>query len=73
MNHVIWYPGYDLMVTNIVRAQNCYLYDTQGKQYLDLEAGVWCISIGHGHKRLIRTIAEQSKNIMSQVLITLVK
>ena len=64
MNNVIWYPGYKVFADNIVKAENCYLYDSRGKKYLDLESGVWCISVGHGHKRLLRIIAEQSVRIM---------
>jgi acetylornithine aminotransferase len=48
MTHLIWYPGHDLLLTDIVRAENCYLYDSQGKRYVDLESGVWCTSIGQG-------------------------
>lgn len=38
---------------------NCSLYDSQGKEYIDLEAGVWCVSVGHGHPRILSVIAEQ--------------
>ncbi len=64
MNHLIWYPGYELPLKNIVQAENCYLYDFHGKKYIDLESGVWCTSIGHGHPRLIRIIVEQSARII---------
>jgi len=64
MSHLIWYPGYELPLTNIVRAENCYLFDSHGKKYVDLESGVWCTSIGHGHPRLIRVMAEQSTRII---------
>lgn len=63
MKHIFWYPGYDLLLTNIVRAENCYLYDAEGKRYVDLESGVWCTSIGHGNSRILRTITEQSAQI----------
>jgi len=61
--HVFWYPGHELLVRDIVRAENCYLYDRQGKRYVDLESGVWCTTIGHGHPRIQRLIAEQSARI----------
>jgi acetylornithine/N-succinyldiaminopimelate aminotransferase len=63
VKHIFWYPGYDLPLTNIVRAENCYLYDAEGKRYVDLESGVWCTSIGHGNPRILRTITEQSAQI----------
>lgn len=60
MNHIIWYPGHDLIIKDIVRAENCYLYDSTGKKYVDLESGVWCTSIGHGHRRIRKIMAEQA-------------
>jgi acetylornithine/N-succinyldiaminopimelate aminotransferase len=61
--HFIWYPGHELLIPDIVRAENCSLYDSQGKRYVDLESGVWCTAIGHGHPRILRVIAEQSAQI----------
>lgn len=60
MNHLIWYPGYEVPLRDIVRAENCYLYDSEGKRYVDLESGVWCTSIGHGNPRILRAMAKQS-------------
>lgn len=63
INHVIWYPGHDLLLEDIVRAENCHLFDSSGKRYVDLESGVWCTSIGHANPRILRTMAEQSARI----------
>jgi 4-aminobutyrate aminotransferase-like enzyme len=63
MDHLMRYPGHDLLLPNIVRAENCHLYDTDGNRYVDLESGVWCTSIGHGHPRVLRAITEQSARI----------
>lgn len=63
MSDIVWYPGHDLFVKDIVRAKNCHLYDSEGVRYVDLESGVWCTSIGHAHPRIVRTIAEQSAQI----------
>jgi len=60
MNHVFWYPGYDLPLENIVRAENCSLYDADGTRYVDLESGVWCTSIGHANPRILRVMHEQA-------------
>lgn len=61
--HLIGYPGHDLLLEEVVRAENCYLYDAQGNRYIDLESGVWCTSIGHGHPRILRVLADQSARI----------
>lgn len=58
MNHLIWYPGYEVPLRDIVRAENCYLYDSEGNRYVDLESGVWCASIGHGNPRILRAMAK---------------
>lgn len=59
MTHLIWYPGHDLILDDIVRAENCSLFDSQGNRYVDLESGVWCTSVGHGNPDVLRVIADQ--------------
>lgn len=59
MNQIIWYNGYDLLIDHIEKAENCYLYDAAGKQYIDFESGVWCTSIGHSHPAITELIKKQ--------------
>ncbi len=40
------------------------LTDVDGKQYLDLAAGIAVISVGHSHPELARAIAEQASRLM---------
>jgi acetylornithine aminotransferase len=63
MPYLLWYPGHDLLLRDIVRAENCYLYDSQGKRYVDLESGVWCTSLGHANPRILSVLADQSARI----------
>jgi acetylornithine/N-succinyldiaminopimelate aminotransferase len=63
MERLLWYPGIDLLLNDIVRAENCYLYDSQGKRYVDLESGVWCTSIGHRNPRVLSALSEQAARI----------
>ena len=60
---LLWLPGHELLVPDIVRAENCHLWDAGGKRYLDLEAGVWCTSIGHGHPRLLQALNDQAGRV----------
>jgi acetylornithine aminotransferase len=62
-SRLVWYPGHELLLDNIVGAENCSLFDSRGKRYVDLESGVWCTSVGHGHPRILRAIAEQSSRL----------
>lgn len=55
--HIIKYP-------DIIKAENCTLFDSGGNEYLDLESGVWCTSVGHCHPRVTKIIAEQSSSIV---------
>jgi acetylornithine/N-succinyldiaminopimelate aminotransferase len=63
MSHLLWYPGHDLSLPNIVRAENCHLYDSDGKVYVDLESGVWSTAIGHAHPRIVRALSDQAARI----------
>src|SRR5579871_1155660 len=42
------------------RGKGCYVYDTAGKRYLDLIAGIGVNALGHGHPRLTKVIREQA-------------
>lgn len=41
-----------------------YLYDTEGRKYVDMIGGIAVNSLGHANKALTKTIAEQSKKLI---------
>ncbi len=51
------YSRYPLLLR---RGKGCYLYDAEGKRYLDLIAGIGVNALGHAHPRIIRVIREQA-------------
>lgn len=55
------YARYPLLVT---RGKGCYVYDSQGKRYLDLIAGIGVNALGHAHPRLLRVIREQAARML---------
>ncbi|MBN1824920.1 MAG: aspartate aminotransferase family protein [Candidatus Eisenbacteria bacterium] len=63
MDRLLWMPGHEVLVRDIVRAENASLYDSRGRRYVDLESGVWCASVGHGHPRVLRALREQAERI----------
>ena len=63
MAALIWYPGHETLLKDVVRAEGSYLYDSKGKKYVDLESGVWCTSIGHGHPRVLKVLSEQAREV----------
>jgi acetylornithine/N-succinyldiaminopimelate aminotransferase len=42
------------------RGRGCYVYDTSGKRYLDLIAGIGVNALGYAHPRLTKVIREQA-------------
>ena len=47
----------------IDRAEGVYLYDADGKRYLDLSAGLVAVNLGHAHPELVQAIAEQAARL----------
>ena len=42
------------------RGKGCYAYDTNGKRYLDMIAGIGVSALGHSHPRIMKVIREQA-------------
>ena len=47
----------------IVRGEGCYLWDDQGRQYLDGSGGAFVANIGHGVREIAAAIGEQAARI----------
>ena len=54
---------YPLLPINIVKAENCKLWDENGVEYLDFYGGHAVISVGHTHPKYVSKIKEQLDNI----------
>jgi len=63
MSHILQCTGYDLAGIEIVRAGGCTLHTTDGRDILDLEAGVWATVLGHNHPRVACIIHKQLREI----------
>ena len=48
----------------VARAEGSYIYDAQGKAYLDLVAGVSACTLGHCHPKVVKAIQEQAAKYM---------
>ncbi|MES1941362.1 aminotransferase [Salinisphaera sp. T5B8] len=44
---------------HVDRGEGCYLFDTDGKQYLDFTAGIGVTSTGHCHPKVVAAAQEQ--------------
>src|SRR5437763_12749894 len=51
------YARYPLV---LARGRGCYLYDSDGKRYLDFITGIGVNALGHAHPRLVKVIREQA-------------
>src|SRR2546428_8294849 len=47
-----------------VRGEGVRLYDTEGREYLDLLSGIGVASLGHAHPGLARVVAEQAQTLL---------
>jgi acetylornithine aminotransferase len=54
------YPLFDITP---VKAKGCYVWDSEGKKYLDLYGGHAVISIGHSHFHYVQKITDQLTDI----------
>jgi predicted acetylornithine/succinylornithine family transaminase len=48
----------------LVRGEGCWLFDTDGKRYLDFLSGIAVCSVGHAHPYLTKAIADQAAILM---------
>jgi taurine--2-oxoglutarate transaminase len=63
--HVLtpWAAQAGLVAPVIARAEGRYLYDTDGKKYLDLASGLIAVNLGHGHPKVVKAIQEQAATL----------
>ena len=47
-----------------VRGQGVRLYDSEGREYLDLLSGIGVASLGHAHPGIARAIADQAQQLL---------
>ena len=53
-------------LTNIqpVKGEGIYLYDAEGKQYIDFTSGIGVINTGHCHPKVVQAVQEQAKHLL---------
>src|SRR5229473_3180648 len=55
------YNRYPIALT---RGKGVFLYDLEGKRYLDFVAGLGVNALGHAHPRIVKTIREQAAKLV---------
>jgi 4-aminobutyrate--pyruvate transaminase len=54
----------------IERARGVYVYDAEGKDYIEGMAGLWCTALGYGNEELIEAAAAQMRKLSFAHLFT---
>ncbi len=54
----------------IERGQGVYVYDTDGKPYIEGMAGLWCTALGYGNEELVEAAATQMRKLSFALLFT---
>jgi len=57
------YPNYRQPDLVMDRGQGVYVWDTDGKRYLDFYAGIAVNALGHAHPRIVHALSEQAKRL----------
>ena len=60
--HVV--PTYKRQPVAFVRGNGPYIYDTEGREYLDFISGIGVTSLGHAHPGLTAAIADQAATLI---------
>jgi putrescine aminotransferase len=47
----------------ITRADNVYLWDSEGHQIFDAMSGLWCVNVGYGQQALVDAATEQLRTL----------
>ncbi len=47
-----------------VKGEGCWLYDAEGKKYLDMVAGIAAVATGHCHPELVARVSEQMRKLV---------
>jgi acetylornithine/N-succinyldiaminopimelate aminotransferase len=64
MNQTPLLNTYKRAAVDFVRGEGEYLYDTNGRRYIDLLSGVAVVSVGHANPRVANAIGEQAAKLV---------
>lgn len=55
--------GNEPTIPTMARAEGCYLWDTEGKRYLDALSALFCAQLGYGHPSMAEAAARQMNTL----------
>ncbi len=57
----VWARAFDI---HVERGEGIYLYDKDGRRYMDFTCGIGVTNTGHAHPRIVRAIQEQAARLL---------
>src|SRR5437764_4259777 len=57
-------PTYSRYPLAIVRGKGVFVYDVDGRRYLDFVGGLGVNALGHAHPRIVKVIREQAARVI---------
>jgi len=70
----IWHPYTRFSALNekpvpvITHGEGVFLYDDEGRKYLDAISSWWACNLGHGHPRIVEAIIRQTRELQHSIL-----
>ncbi|MBM3562533.1 MAG: ornithine--oxo-acid transaminase [Alphaproteobacteria bacterium] len=55
--------NYDPLPVMLTRGQGAYLWDVEGRRYIDMMSAYSAVSLGHAHPRILSALAEQARRL----------
>lgn len=55
--------NYDPLPVRLTRGQGAYLWDVEGRRYIDMMSAYSAVSLGHAHPRILAKLAEQARRL----------
>src|SRR5262252_5901796 len=47
----------------MVRAEGCWVFDSDGRRYLDAMSGLWCVNVGYGRREIVDAVTDQMSRL----------
>ena len=59
----VFYRNFNKRLSTIVRGKGIYLYDKDGRKYIDACSGSVSANLGHGNEEIAETIGKQAATL----------
>jgi len=64
MDNLLWYKGHKILIDSVSKTEGVFVYGNDGRRFVDMESGVWCLPLGHGSQVVIDALHKQANKCM---------